>query len=113
MLRSISDVMEKRCKEIGTPCRYGGEEFTIVLPAANNEETRQVAESIREQVSDLSIRYGDSSLPKVTISIGVATYPEHGMVIQDVLSAADKALYSAKDRGKNQVVVAENETDDH
>ena len=107
VLRSISEIMQETCDKNGTPCRYGGEEFTIALPDSNMEESRDIAEKIRKEVSELRIRYGDGVLPKVSISVGVATYPQFGLNLQDVLAAADEALYKAKDQGKNMVVTAQ------
>ena len=106
VLRSISEIMVGVCQRIGTPCRYGGEEFTAVFPGLELEQLREIAEDFRKQVNNLSVRYGDSILPKTSISIGLATYPLFGANPQEVLNAADRALYEAKDMGKNCVVVA-------
>ena len=107
VLRAISEALQRVCDQHGTPCRYGGEEFAIVLPGLDMEESRDTAEKVRKEVDELRVRYGDSFLPKISISMGVATYPQFGLNPQEVLSAADDALYKAKDQGKNVVVIAE------
>jgi diguanylate cyclase (GGDEF)-like protein len=106
VLRAVSKIMQTHCANIGVPCRYGGEEFTIVLPDTSLEASVEFAELIRAEVSELSIRYGDSKLPNISISVGVANYPQFGQTPQDVLSAADQALYKAKAQGANCVVTA-------
>ncbi|MCC7321160.1 MAG: diguanylate cyclase [Rubellimicrobium sp.] len=94
--------------EIG--CRYGGEEFMVLVPAADLGETVALAERLRDSVSDLQVRHLDSILPKVTISCGAAAYPECGTDIGDLLRRADEALYAAKQAGRNAVAVPPNGT---
>ena len=87
-------------------CRYGGEEFVIILPGPPRERSIQRAEFVRGRVeNDLVVNYNDNSL-KVTISLGAAFYPEHGATPEEVLKAADNALYKAKELGRNRAVSA-------
>ena len=81
--------------------RYGGDEFTILLPDTAAEEATVVAERVRRAVEGEGIGEADSS---VTVSIGVAAYPAHATVLMDLLLAADEALYAAKHAGKNKAV---------
>ena len=106
VLRAVSEAMNTLFCDDEVLCRYGGEEFMILIPAATRQQTIQAAERLRERVQDLSIAYGGRTLPKVTISCGVATFPQDGAQIQDLLKLADDALYLAKDQGRNQVVDA-------
>ena len=104
ILRAVSDTMNMLFRGDQVLCRYGGEEFTILLPGATPEETAQSAEQLRAHVQDLSIAYAGRTLPTVTISCGVATFPKDGSQIQDILKNADDALYLAKHEGRNRVV---------
>jgi len=84
-------------------CRYGGEEFILILTDATLENTLNKAEEIREQVKEnLKIKHLGKLL-KITISLGVAVYPEHGETTEDAIKAADKALYVAKSKGRDCV----------
>jgi diguanylate cyclase (GGDEF)-like protein len=127
LLRSLARILranirrsdEKPSYEVDIACRYGGEEFVIILPesvasqgviAAERLRNRieadgavAVAERIREHVE----KAGWEAMP-VTVSIGVASFPEHGRDIEAMIKAADDALYLAKRGGKNQVVISKN-----
>ena len=85
------------------PCRFGGEEFVVLLPGATVEAAAHKAEEIRARIEGLVVRYVDGNLPRITISIGVAAYPGAGDSPQSVLKSADEALYRAKDGGRNRV----------
>jgi diguanylate cyclase (GGDEF)-like protein/PAS domain S-box-containing protein len=82
-------------------CRYGGEEFIMVMPRLNQEDALKRAEEICRAVSTLEINFEKLAL-KMTISIGVAQYPDHGNTSEEVIRAADSALYEAKHNGRNQ-----------
>jgi diguanylate cyclase (GGDEF)-like protein len=83
-------------------CRYGGEEFTVLMPDAGLDETLARAEILRAAVEDAS---RTEPLP-VTISAGVAVYPVHASTGSELIDAADAALYAAKARGRNRVMTA-------
>ena len=89
------------------PCRFGGEEFCLLPPGADLEIARQRAEELREAVGRLSVRHGKLPLGPVTMSAGVAVYPGQGETGDEVLVAADAALYKAKHAGRNRVVVSD------
>jgi diguanylate cyclase (GGDEF)-like protein/PAS domain S-box-containing protein len=89
----------------GFACRYGGEEFIVVLPGDDLEAVYAHAEQIRLGLSRLSPVYRGQQLAQLTASLGVAAAPEHGSTINDVLGAADQALSMAKAQGRDRVVV--------
>lgn len=103
VLRSLGEIMRKTFNSDEVNCRFGGEEFMIMLPETDKEIACRRAEDLRLAVEALAIRYGDHNLPRVTISLGVATLPENGGDPQTLISAADAALYRAKGEGRNRV----------
>ena len=87
-------------------CRYGGEEFVLILPEASLEATRLRAERLRLDAKELKLSYNGMLLENVMLSLGVAAFPEHGSSRMTLLAAADAAMYRAKDEGRDRVVVA-------
>lgn len=87
-------------------CRYGGEEFTLILPETDLHTASERAEAIRLAVEAMQVPYMGKLLPQVTVSIGVAGYPAHGQTPEALMQAADKALYQAKRAGRNRIDVA-------
>lgn len=86
-------------------CRYGGEEIIIILPGASLQNTHRRAEQLRMGIEELAVEMYDEE-HTVTASLGVAIFPEHGKNVADVVKAADCALYEAKNKGRNRVVIA-------
>lgn len=103
VLRSVARVFEDAVRGADVVCRYGGDELVIVMPGSELDVVRQRAEQLRQAVSRL--HGGDDSRPRVTISLGVAVFPDNGDNAQTLLHAADVALYRAKDAGRNTVAV--------
>ena len=87
-------------------CRYGGDEFIIVLLDASMEMTRERAERLCEHARHLNIQFEGRNLEAVTLSVGVAVFPENGSTSAEILKAVDTALYRAKHEGRDRVVVA-------
>lgn len=88
-------------------CRYGGEEFTLILPETNMQGARMIAETIRQAVIDQQIPHIDSKVAdKVSLSLGVATYTGQFQHPYQIIKAADEALYKAKENGRNRVEAA-------
>ncbi|RJQ47315.1 MAG: diguanylate cyclase [Nitrospiraceae bacterium] len=85
-------------------CRYGGEEFLIILPGASVEQIIQRAEIIRDKVENELKVLHNNELLRITVSLGAAAYPDHGSSPDDVLKAADNALYRAKEQGRNMAI---------
>ena len=106
VLRSVGEVLTAACDGNDIACRMGGEELMLMLPDIDHTTALDRAEAVRKAVSDLKVRYGDKTLPQITVSIGVADYPGHGALPQDVIRAADEALYAAKANGRNCVASA-------
>jgi diguanylate cyclase (GGDEF)-like protein len=100
VLRVLGGLLRAEARESDMPARFGGEEFAILLPETDQGAAFAVAERIRKSVASRSIE----SLPKVTVSLGVATYPQDADAIKKLLDKADAALYSAKKTGRNRVV---------
>jgi len=87
-------------------CRYGGEEFGLVLPQMDRDGARERAELIRTGAARLKVKAGGRTLDPVTLSLGVAMYPENGADSESLLRAADAALYLAKREGRNRVMMS-------
>ena len=102
----LGGILQRIVRGGDIPCRYGGEEFTVILPEASLEIGRQRAEMLREAMQELRLTHDGKSLGVITLSLGVAAFPEHGRKRDVLLRAADKALYEAKHGGRNRVVVS-------
>lgn len=107
VLREVGARLRARTRREDVVARYGGEEFVIVLPEASLEATTQCAEQVREELRDLRLQIGGRTVGPVTVSVGVAVYPDHGVTSEDLLSAAKQALTRAKSSGRDRVVVAQ------
>lgn len=106
VLRAVATALAELCDRDELACRIGGEELMILLPGVGADVAMARAEEMRAAVEAVTVRYGEKNLPRVTISLGVALAPVNGRLPQDLLRAADDALYAAKARGRNQVVMA-------
>ena len=103
VLRAIGNCLETTFRTEDVPCRFGGEEFVVLLPGADEGVAALKAEHLRGKIESIVVRYLEKNLPRITISIGVATFPASGDNPQAVLKAADEALYRAKESGRNRV----------
>ncbi len=106
LLRAVADCLSLHTRASDVVCRYGGEEFVLILPEASLESTRQRAEHLRTELSRLRPDYHGQRLGPVTASAGVAAFPTHGPTVESLLSAADQALYEAKHQGRDRVISA-------
>ncbi len=102
ILRGVAAILKANVREIDLVGRYGGEEFSIVLPDTGISEALQVSERIRKEVEAKTFTAYDEAT-QVTLSIGVGAYPEDGKKAIDLIDAADGALYHAKQTGRNRV----------
>jgi diguanylate cyclase (GGDEF)-like protein/PAS domain S-box-containing protein len=106
MLSSLAHVITAGIRTEDIACRYGGEEFLLVMPGASLETARERAENVRQAVKNLQVKCLDQLLKSTTISLGVAIFPDHGVTAEEVIAAADAALYRAKQAGRDRVEIA-------
>jgi diguanylate cyclase (GGDEF)-like protein len=103
---ALSSLLQGRIRGEDLACRYGGDEFLLVFPGASLADSLGRAEQLRGEVERMSVGYGGRELPGMSVSLGVAMFPEHGKTVDALLRAADDALYRAKDEGRNRTIVA-------
>jgi diguanylate cyclase (GGDEF)-like protein len=103
VLREVSAIFVGQLRKVDVVCRYGGEEFAVVLPATSGTSAAMVADKLRRAVA--KNEFHGVSYP-VTVSIGVAEFPANGITRDDIVRAADDALYDAKKAGRNRVCLA-------
>lgn len=103
LLAAVGELLLTRLRAEDVACRYGGEEFTVILPETDGEEAMRVAEQIRGHIAALAVSDGQRALPRVTASIGVASFPADGELGSALIQKADAALYVAKRQGRNRV----------
>lgn len=103
LLRRLAEVLARDLRQTDLIARYGGEEFAVVLPETTKAEAMQVAERMRSAV-EAKLNGTDQWKQKITVSIGIATFPEDGTSGEGLLEAADQAMYLAKRSGRNRVM---------
>jgi diguanylate cyclase (GGDEF)-like protein/PAS domain S-box-containing protein len=106
LLRGFGEFLSKETRGQDVACRYGGEEFLFVLTGATIGAASKRAELLREGLKHLTVRHAGQVLGKITVSIGVSAFPDHGATVEELVRAADKALYRAKEEGRDRIVVA-------
>lgn len=106
LLKTLANLLMSESRRSDIPCRYGGEEFCVIMIGAPIPIAIQRAEGWRKQFGETCVTYKQHRI-QATVSIGVAVFPEHGNFAQEVLRAADEALYAAKQNGRNRVMQAE------
>ena len=106
ILRELGSLLLRQVRGEDIACRYGGDEFILILPDASREVTRERAELICEYAEQFHLQFEGQSLAAVTLSLGVAVFPEYGITSTGILRAVDAALYRAKHEGRSRVVVA-------
>ncbi len=106
VLRELGLFLQQNIRGSDIACRYGGEELTLILPDASLEDTKKRAEYLRENVKLLWLEHRRQPLGSITISIGVASFPQQGHSMEGLIRAADMALYRAKKEGRDRVVTA-------
>ncbi|MGE5674535.1 MAG: EAL domain-containing protein [Mycobacterium leprae] len=103
-LKGLAAMLRRRLRQTDVVARLGGDEFAILLPETNLEQARVVADDLRRSIRQYTQMVG-GQLVSTTASIGIAIFPEHGQVAEDLLSRADMAMYQAKEHGRNQSYV--------
>ncbi|MDD5438767.1 MAG: sensor domain-containing diguanylate cyclase [Candidatus Omnitrophica bacterium] len=104
VLRVIAQTIKESIRELDLVARYGGEEFSVILPDTGEHGALYVSERIRAAIEAKTITAYDETV-KVTVSIGISIYPDHGSTINQLLSEADSALYLSKQKGRNRVTL--------
>lgn len=105
VLQAFANVLKNFMRKEDIACRYGGEEFMCVIPGVDSDLALQRTKELHEQVSQIHVRFGGNTLAQVTISIGVAIYPQQGENMHDLIAVSDTALYQAKNSGRNKTVL--------
>jgi diguanylate cyclase (GGDEF)-like protein len=106
VLKSLGRVLHDSCRQADIACRFGGEEFTLILPDADEAAARDWAERLMHRVRNMEVKAGGQTLPQITISMGLALLPAHGDDPETLLQAADLALYDAKHAGRDRLAVS-------
>ncbi len=106
LLQAVGAFLQHNTRSEDIVCRYGGEEFTLVLPGASHEDACHRAEELRAGIQSLVAAHQGQTLDTVTASLGIAIFPVHGTTAAALVRTADQALYQAKHSGRNRVVMA-------
>lgn len=101
VLKEIAATIKNTIRNIDVPARYGGEEFTVILPETTSKDARIIAERLRKNIEAIKIGIDESTVIRPTVSIGIAEFPSCSENEKDLIDCADKALYKAKNDGKN------------
>jgi diguanylate cyclase (GGDEF)-like protein len=105
-LKKLAQLIESTIRIEDIACRYGGEEFVLLLPKIQPETGLARVEELREAVRNLDVRHNGVTLASLSISCGVAMFPNHGRDLRILMEASDRALYEAKHNGRNRVILA-------
>ena len=105
-LVAVAASLQEKIREGDWLFRLGGEEFVLVLREVTRQEALDKVEDLREGIADLTLSYAGGTLPRITVSMGVALFPDHGGELDELLVVADRALYASKSSGRNKVTLA-------
>jgi diguanylate cyclase (GGDEF)-like protein len=105
LLRKFGRVLREHLRKSDISCRYGGDEFVLILPDSSIADTQERVEQIRTFIKGVQIHHGEQVLDMLTLSAGIAQSPEHGTTASAVLRAADEALYASKQAGRDRISV--------
>jgi diguanylate cyclase (GGDEF)-like protein len=106
LLKELGQFLQKSVRASDIACRYGGEEFTLILPEVSFDILKHRAENLCQQAKSLHVDYQGQPITPISISLGVAIFPDNGFTASAVVQAADAALYRAKHEGRDRVVMA-------
>jgi diguanylate cyclase (GGDEF)-like protein len=102
--KKLGKFLQSQLRTEDIACRYGGEEFTIVLLDCSFEDAYKRAEKMRQDVKTIDVQYVNERIESITLSIGISLYPDNGNTTEVLLRSADKALYEAKNSGRDRVI---------
>lgn len=106
VLREVGELVQANVRAADLACRYGGDEFVIIMPETSFDSARHKGEQLHEQLKFLPSRIREVELPEIEFSMGVAAFPDHGMSEVQLLKSVDAALYRAKEEGGGRIIVA-------
>jgi diguanylate cyclase (GGDEF)-like protein len=106
-LVEVGSVIKTTVREIDVVSRFGGDEFTVILPQTGPEGAQIIAERIRQRIEETTFLASEGLGVRITASVGIASFPDHGRSKDDLIARADQAMYTVKGRGKNGVAQAE------
>lgn len=106
VLREVGDILKRYSRSSDIPCRYGGEEFLLVLPDICESKACERAELLRNKLSSISFRFNESEV-HLSASFGIASFPKDARDADKLISVVDSAMYQAKAAGRNQICIAE------
>jgi diguanylate cyclase (GGDEF)-like protein/PAS domain S-box-containing protein len=106
VLRSVAEALRTHYRADDVVCRYGGEEFAVILPESTAEEAAKRSEGLRTAVKQLRVGHDGKLLDGITLSMGIAAFPGHASSEEELLKLADTALYESKSRGRDRITVA-------
>ena len=107
VLREVAQVLKRHTRAEDIACRWGGEEFLLVLPGCAVDDAYAKAEAIREAIAQLRVFCRGNALPRVTASLGIGCHPLDGERVEDLINSADTALYHAKAGGRDRVIATD------
>ena len=107
-IKTIADILKKNARSIDVPARLGGEEFSVLLPGVDSNGAMVAAERIRAAIEAQEL----DTIGHITASVGVATFPEHSIKLDELLDMADQAMYKSKINGRNRVTLAKSSQDE-
>jgi diguanylate cyclase (GGDEF)-like protein len=106
VLCRVADTLFRHTRKSDVVCRFGGDEFILILPECALEDAVLRAQALRRLTEETSFMFDAADVGRVSLSMGVSSLPDHGATAAELISAADKALYAAKQDGRNRVVTA-------
>jgi diguanylate cyclase (GGDEF)-like protein len=113
LLRTLGDFLSQRTRGQDVACRFGGEEFALILAGASSDDAVKRSRLLREELQQLSVSHSGQVLGRITFSIGIAAYPGNAASTEELIRAADGALYRAKADGRDRICVATNSPESH
>lgn len=105
VLRLLGHILQDGCRKSDLACRFGGEEFVVILTESDRDVAAQWAERMMVRIREMSITWKGRTLPRTTVSFGLAVFPEHGEDMEALMKASDTALYQAKRAGRDRLVI--------
>ncbi|MBI5778414.1 MAG: diguanylate cyclase [Planctomycetes bacterium] len=107
VLQALAGLMKAQIREEDIACRFGGEEFILILPDMPLDKVKERAENLRSKAQTLTLSHKDKPLGPITISLGVSVFPLHGATAETLIKSADQAMYRSKESGKNRVMISD------